>query len=171
LDAAQRREASRFLHKRQGSHGRWTGYWWGDHEYATALVSAALAGPGRRGDEILARRGLAWLAGRIRPSGAIISDMTGESSAFSMGCALAALARHGGEKHRKSAGRLRQWLIAHQRRDGSWSSSATLRLPFPDDVDPESLNDWTLGDGFGDICMDHKSLFTTASVVAALKQP
>jgi squalene cyclase len=169
LNQAGRRSALRFLRKRQGSRGRWSGYWWGDQEYATALAVVAFAEPGSSGDELIARRGFTWLARRINSSGDIISELTGEPSAFAAGCALAAFAQHGGEKYGKVVERLLQRLINHQRRDGSWSSSATLRIPFPDDVAPESFDYWTLGDGFGNICLDHKSLFTTAAVVAALK--
>jgi squalene cyclase len=168
LDAKERRNALAFLRKRQEVRGRWIGYWWADHEYPTTLALDALKRLGRSSDEARVRKALRWIASRIDSSGAVRSGVTGEASAFSTACALGVLAQNSRWHPSSAARKCLKWLIDHQRRDGSWASSATLRLPFPEDLEPESVEDWPLGDGFGDICLDHRSVFTTACVVGAL---
>jgi hypothetical protein len=53
--------------------------------------------------------------------------------------------------------------------DGSWPSTAALRIPPPDVEDPERYERWVLhGRGGGSILLDGRAIFTTATVVAAL---
>jgi squalene cyclase len=164
-----RYSALRFLRRRQEPGGQWIGYWWADCEYPTTLALDAVTRLGRKRDELVAEKALTWITNRVEPYGAIVSDATGKPSPFATACALGAFAQHFNENRIAPAAKCVEWLIENQREDGSWTASATLRLPLPDDRSPETFKDWRLGTGFGNICLDHRAVFTTASVVAALK--
>ena len=60
-------------------------------------------------------------------------------------------------------------LTRSQRPDGSWPSSAGLRIPPPDVVDPDDFSGWVDGGfGGGSIQVDWAGCFTTAAVLVAL---
>ena len=61
------------------------------------------------------------------------------------------------------------WLVQQQQPDGSWSSSARLRVPHPDDLNPNQFNQWVYhGTIQGSLIFDERSVFTTATVLQAL---
>jgi hypothetical protein len=61
------------------------------------------------------------------------------------------------------------WLCRQQRDDGSWQSSARLRVPFPDDEHPDTSTQWTYhGQIEGSIVFDGRAVFTTATVLRAI---
>lgn len=67
--------------------------------------------------------------------------------------------------------RIVRWLLDHQRADGSWPSSATLRVPPPDVISPDTVQDWIIsGKTEKAIALDHHSIFTTATVIKSLQQ-
>lgn len=132
------------LRRAQRDDGSWMGHWWDDDEYATARATEALARTGTDPKSV-ARAG-SWAEGRI------------EGSPFATALAVQTL-RVGG----KGGGVLahaRRHLLHQQRSDGSWTPSARLRVPAPDTTDPtEGVLSY----------VDDDSLFTTATVVSALR--
>ena len=65
------------------------------------------------------------------------------------------------------------WMLGEltraQRPDGSWASSAPLRIPPPDVLDPDDVAGWVDGRlGGGSIQVDWAGCFTTAAVLIAL---
>jgi hypothetical protein len=62
-----------------------------------------------------------------------------------------------------------QWLLGHQRPDGSWEPSAWLRVPPPDVFDPQSCSEWVEGGRVERaVVVDHRAAFTTATALSAL---
>ncbi len=148
-----------YLRRAQLEDGSWSGYWWVDREYATALAVDALA----LGDDADARpaleRGVSWAASRLRGAQGL--------TAFPLACALRAAlrGRTAAEAVRRGLGR----LVGEQLGDGSWPSSATLRIPPPDVIDPDTYHGWCVGGrGGGSIQVDRGRCFTTAAAVETL---
>lgn len=144
--------AVRHLAAHQHAAGNWTGYWWADDEYTTAL--AAEAHP--QGRAAAAR----WAVGRVGGDGAVRDDQ-GTPSAWATAWCLRILAL-GGERDAQQAGaRARGWLVGAQSGDGSWRASARMRVPLPDQVDARA-------EPIRLAAVDQNRVFTTAAVVGAL---
>jgi squalene cyclase len=154
-----------FLLARQQGDGSWRAYWWQDDEYATALAAEGLWGCGIAADRERVAAAAAWAAGRLAGAGVPTEDQP-EGSPFATAWCLRLL-ELGGDP--AAAARARTWLLEQQLPDGSWESSARLRVPHPDDEDPGLYRDW-IRDGLieGSLAFDHQRIFTTATVLAAL---
>ena len=170
-----------YLRRAQSDDGGWTAYWWCDREVATGLAAEALAESSAA--EALAessaaedadarRRAVDWAAGRVREDGSVGSVTHPTGSAFAAAWCLRLLLLGDDEHddgHMERAASAAAWLLRSQRADGSWPASAALRIPPPDVEDPERYERWALhGRGGGSILLDGRSIFTTATVVAAL---
>lgn len=63
--------------------------------------------------------------------------------------------------------RLLEQLATAQLPDGSWESSALLRVPLPDDQAPDRYSQWVMdGRKEGSLALDQQRVFTTATVLA-----
>jgi hypothetical protein len=149
-----------FLRRAQDGDGSWSGYWWHDDEYATALAVQALSAAG---DRASVARAVRWADSRIGADGAAQSLAHGGPSPFATALALAALTA-GGAPRRGARARAVSWLLSEQRSDGSWEPSAQLRIPAPDQRDPAAAPHTTSN------YVDDLGVFTTATVLAALAQ-
>jgi len=150
-----------FLKKTQQDDGSWKAYWWYDYEYATALAAEALATSGYQRNYQQVKLAIEWAAERISPSGAVYSRQYANNSAFATAWCVRILAlsneqHHIGTPLHKAV----RWLLDSQKSDGAWDSSALLRLPQADIVDPDTHPSQPFP--------DDKRLFTTATVIAAL---
>jgi len=64
-----------------------------------------------------------------------------------------------------------RWLLGQQLADGSWGSNHILRIPYPWSKDPWNQSFWKEdGKAVNAAIRDHRRLFTTATVFAALKE-
>lgn len=55
------------------------------------------------------------------------------------------------------------WIVSQQNDDGSWDSEEILRIPAPDILDPQSVNNWKRSSfGVNIITDDYGRVFTTA---------
>jgi mannose/fructose/N-acetylgalactosamine-specific phosphotransferase system component IID len=62
-----------------------------------------------------------------------------------------------------------EWLLNQQLADGSWSSNHILRIPHPSMMEPWKQPFWNQdGKAINAAIQDHRRLFTTATVFAAL---
>ncbi len=63
-----------------------------------------------------------------------------------------------------------KYLLQHQLEDGSWASTEMRRLPAGTDFTPWNSQDWKINDveSCGVLLRDHRHLFTTAAVLAAM---
>ena len=147
-----------FLRRVQATDGSWSGYWWNDDEYATAMGVQALSAAG---DRASVARAVRWADSRIGADGAAQSLAQGGPSPFATALALTALAA-GGAPRRGARDRAANWLLSEQRADGSWEPSAQLRIPAPSQRDPVAAPHTTSN------YVDDLGVFTTATVLAAL---
>jgi hypothetical protein len=144
-----------YLRRTQTEAGNWHGYWWGDSEYPTLLAVQALAAWGEDEDEPRIDAAAKWVA-QCCPT----------SSAFALACRVRILA----VRNREAATRLASTLVEMQNSDGSWPSSALMRIPPPHIVDPESAPTWSLDrKGFASLRLDQNRLYTTATALEALQ--
>lgn len=160
-----------YLRSTQARDGGWHAYWWSDPEYATALAAEALATNAQAEDGPRLQSAFGWADRRLDSDGAVRSAIQPDGSPFATAWCLRLLALapdQPGRRERLEKGL--DWLLHHQRADGSWTPSAALRVPPPDLVDAERLERWTLdGWGWGRIRFDQNGIFTTATVVDALR--
>jgi hypothetical protein len=141
----------------QRPDGRWCSYWWASDTFATALAVEALA-PYPASASALARAG-EWAVRALNSADLtafetanllIISTMTGYRETAAVPEAL----RH---------------LAFTMLPDGSWAPGALLRVPHPQDTDPDAVIDWVPGGRIeGAVVEDLRRVFTTATVAHAL---
>ena len=61
------------------------------------------------------------------------------------------------------------WLVGAQHPDGRWASSAWLRFPPTEVIDPGTIPEWHLGQMIrAGVMQDERALFTTATVLTAI---
>jgi squalene cyclase len=163
-------ETHEYLRRVQRSDGSWGAYWWSDREYSTALATEALFRSGQAADASLIRHSAEWAAGNIGKYGCVRTTDHPAGSPFATACDLRTLllAQELPEA-RKAAQVATTWLFLRQFSDGSWHSSARLRVPWPDDDQPDDYTEWVYGGRKeGSLIFDQNRTFTTATVLAAL---
>jgi squalene-hopene/tetraprenyl-beta-curcumene cyclase len=141
----------------QRPDGRWRSYWWASDTFATALAvevltahSAAATAVDRAGE---------WATRFLQSS---------ELSAFETANLLLVTAITGRQDATTAREALRH-LTFTMLPDGSWAPGAELRVPHPQDTDPDAVIDWIPGGRVeGAIVLDLRRIFTTATVVHAL---
>ncbi|HET6864625.1 MAG TPA: prenyltransferase/squalene oxidase repeat-containing protein [Solirubrobacteraceae bacterium] len=150
-----------FLRASQRDDGSWPAYWWDADEYATAWAVEALAADADHRAAVDAA--LNWCADRVSADGAVY-DADREPSPFATALALYALHAGGADisVHAEAAARAERWLLEQQLDDGSWRSSARLRVPAPSAHNPSPSPEVILR------YLPDSGLWTTATVLAAL---
>jgi len=140
----ERRNALAWMLNRQRPDGAWDAYWWATPLYpawwATRVFAAQMPAPARK-------RLLAFLLG-CRAAGA-----------FERALQALALSELG---ERDASARLARSLLAEQESDGSWRSSAVLRLSNPEIREP-----WRAIDA-GPCYLDERRVFTTVTALLAV---
>lgn len=143
----------------------WPSYWW-----ISPIVSTALVLDCARAFNMIPWRHLP----RIMLTVSALQNRDGgwgsvdrESCPFVTAYALDILAY--GKEHEMNRKRGAKWLVTHQLNDGSWQSCPIMRIPPPDCLDPDLIDDW-LEDGMGSrsLVRDQNRCFTTATVVSTL---
>jgi len=198
LDEPQRDAAIQYLRETQADAGCWPSYWWTDPAYTTALAATALERHGDRDDETRIAAAVEWATDQIDEDGRVVPAVVQSGSPFATACCLRTLRLRGVSRHQPAgitdggaasqqgrdcgadvristerdeaaADRAIEWLHRTQRFDGSWDTAASLQIPPPDVVDPETYDDWTIdGRGGGSVVFDQHRTFTTATVLSAL---
>lgn len=160
-----------YLRENQRSDGSWRSYWWGNPEFPTALAAQALARTGTAADQDRVETAVQWAHRRCNDTGCVVSsDFGGDGSPFGTACCLQLLCLRAGDTELDTAvDHSARWLARHQKHDGSWRSSALLRIPPPDVEAPDEYDEWTpYGRGGGSIQPDQNRLFTTTTALGAL---
>jgi Prenyltransferase and squalene oxidase repeat len=145
----------------QRDDGSWPAYWWDADEYATAWAVEALAGGAEH--RLAIDTAVAWCADRVCPDGAVY-DADREPSPFATALALHAMNSAGSTRSAQAAAaaRAERWLLEHQLDDGSWRSSAGLRVPAPSAQSPSPSSEVILR------YVPDRGVWTTATVLVAL---
>jgi hypothetical protein len=153
-----------YLRRTQLADGSWRAYWWCDHEYAAALAAEALASHGAAEDRERIARAVHWALGRLQTDGFVASAPYPAGSPFATAWCLRLLrlSENAANIAPAAEGAVR-WLLGQQLLDGSWTSSALLRVPPPGVLDPDGDTRDTL------LNLDSQRNFTTASVLMALQ--
>lgn len=166
-----RRRLYAFLRHTQQADGWWRAYWWyDDKEYATAAAVTALAASGDRRDTAAVARALSWACDAARRSAVVVTAAEPAGSAFAtaLRARILALDRDNAVAAAALDAAL-AWLLAGQRADGGWASSAWLRFPPTETVDPARIGEWQLGQMVrAGVMQDGRGLFTTATVLGLL---
>lgn len=148
-----------YLKSVQNDDGSWSSYWWVSKEYATCLaIEALLKIPGNENNETLYKAS-AWLkkneAGSAFCNSLKLFAMQKINFLF---CDFSPEIKY-----------LTYQLAAAQNNNGSWDSSAELRIPPPFVTNPDEYNSWRReGKGGGSIILDQNRVFTTITVLRAL---
>jgi squalene-hopene/tetraprenyl-beta-curcumene cyclase len=131
----------RWLLEHQEPNGSWFGRWGVNHIYGTGAVVPALVKAGVAAADPAIRRAVAWLEGRQNCDGGWGEDPRsyddprwvgrGESTASQTAWALLAL--HAAGERSSAVRRGVDWLIAHQRSDGTWDEPQFTGTGFPGD--------------------------------------
>ena len=159
-----------FVRHAQGADGLWRPYWWMDPEYATMLAAQMLERTGVVSDHEAVLRAAAAAQRRIDALGAVPTPVRPSGSPFATACAASVVAIAGQAQGRDALDRAAHWLVSGQAADGGWQSSAALRIPPPAVRDPDTYEHWVVGGkGGGSIVLDQARLFTTATVLWALR--
>lgn len=161
--ASYRERLRPYLAARRRDDGSWESYWWFDDEFATAEAVAALGA-----DET----SLSWAGERMECA----------ETPFAAAHALRILAC-GAANGARARGVAK--LLDMQQDDGSWPSSARLRVPRPDAVTPDRDVEWRMWAGlppgpvtiesvlrgtFNNYSPDHYRIYTTATALRALQE-
>ena len=162
------------LRAAQRADGSWSGYWWFDDEYTTALAAESLA---RQGDTAAIGAACRWAAARVED---FLGGRSGRS-AFALAWLLRTIAL--AAETRPLIDPLSSAIERMQEDDGSWPAGAVLRIPPPFVRNPSTVESWerwfglgaeggtleaTLRSTFSIFSLDQSGVFTTAAVVGAL---
>jgi hypothetical protein len=158
------------LRRVQREDGGFPSYWWHDPEYGVGLAAEALATARANGDAERVQRAIQWAGRRLDRGGFIATSDHPAGSPFASACGLwTLLCSDGAGDVRPAVLAASAWLLFQQRGDGSWMSSARLRVPWPDEEQPDRCTHWIYGGKKeGALVFDQRRVFTTATVVAAL---
>ncbi len=164
-------KSRKYLRSIQADDGSWPAYWWVDREYSTTVTITALSQSQDTLDRNCIEQALSWLSARVNMFGSLTTPLHVKGSAFASALCLSGLQYTQDETNQKLKQQLGDWLIQQQRFDGSWLPSAELRIPYPDEQEPDERHRWTrYGKGGGAILNDCNAVFTTATVLHALNQ-
>lgn len=159
-----------FLMSAQHADGGWRAYWWHDDEYATALAAEGLAACEVPADAERISSSVGWARRRLQGGPCVRTSDHPDGSPFATAwCLRLLLLGRRDPEVAAEATVVKTWLTQCQRQDGSWGSSARLRVPLPDDLAPNDFRRWQY-DGLieGSIVFDRRRVFTTATVLATL---
>ena len=161
----------------QQDDGSWTCYWWFEPAYATALAAGALAADGGSRALKAIERAVTWARSRTHA-------LREKPTPFELAWLLRILLLDGNLSS-VEVDRCLNLLLSLQEQNGSWRGSARLRIPRPDEPHPDRVERWTRWFGttagskdtedtlrrtFTIFSIDQRGIFTTATVLAALRE-
>lgn len=147
-----------YLLTKQSPEGYWPAYWWPSKEYTTALATESFAANGGTANDCC-KRALEWAMARAQEK---------PSSAFSAALLLRILIACEAVPS-ATADILITRILSDMRPDGSWPAAAQLRIPPPDNTDPDNYRYWQPdAGGGGSIQEDKHRFFTSATILSAI---
>ncbi|MFA5806239.1 MAG: prenyltransferase/squalene oxidase repeat-containing protein [Melioribacteraceae bacterium] len=159
-----------YIKENQNKEGFWESYWWDGRIYGTANSIKALSMFDRVKFDSAIIRGMDWLSSVQQLDGGWNNGNFGESSAFNTALCVSLLSKFGKNKYSYNCEKGIKWLLDNQMDDGSWKSIPIMRVPYEDQLNPwEEINKKNEAILYR-LTEDSRRLFTTATVVDALKQ-
>jgi squalene cyclase len=160
-----------FIRKGQNVEGYWNSYWWSDKLYATVNCMEALKARGEDDVDLLSKAEK-WIAGTQLANGGWTDSTTQDGGwPFSTALALKGLMLMPEPSFLANIKDGVNWLLDRQLFDGSWSYNHILRIPHPSVKEPWNQLQWKKdGKAINAAIKDHRRLFTTATVFAALSE-
>lgn len=159
-----------YIQGTQRPGGGWFAYWWCDHEYATALAAESLFAGGQEHDQRRVQWAVHWARRRLTQGDRAGNSDFPDGSPFATAWCLRVLLLDPQAWEDGTVARLTAWLVGAQLSDGSWPSSARLRVPLPEDTNPDAFTGWVYGGRIeGAVVLDQRRVFTTVTVLAALQ--
>lgn len=161
-----------YLLAKQQVNGSWSSYWWFADEYSTALALTVVEDPERRA------RAVYWAQKRL--VNLLNSDQAEE---FAIAWCVKLLSTYNNTSTLETCWQGVDFLLQHQCHDGSWQPSAKLRVPRPDNFNPQSVDRWKpwsgvfsglptldniLSETLNIYSLDCQGIFTTATALLAL---
>ena len=119
-----------YLSGEQSTDGSWKAYWWVDDIYATAFAIEALSIADRKKYQEKLDKAKVWIIDKFDGDRLLKNTKCSDGSAFATALGLRLLFLLGGMESNKSLiVKIVSWLEANQNVDGSWASSALMRVP------------------------------------------
>ncbi len=134
-------ELCKYLVSNQDSNGAWRAYWFVDEVYSTALATEALSFNGDPAYEANCDKALSWIITMFGNNSFISTNKCQNGSPFAtaLGARIIFFNDIEGRGEAIFQSTLK-WLLDNQNEDGSWQSSAFMRVP------PMSLKDPAMHD-------------------------
>jgi squalene-hopene/tetraprenyl-beta-curcumene cyclase len=153
---------ARLIRTLQTPAGFWEDYWWDGRTYSTYHACRLLF---LLGDHAPIGAACDWFVQACEPDGGWGNCIGGAAAPFHTALVVATLLLDEKHRHGTAARNGISWLLRAQQPDGSWPAVAIQRIPHPHLVAP-----WEDPEGCHMLPMliDHKRLFTTATVLGAL---
>jgi hypothetical protein len=161
----------------QRREGFWRSYWWIGPHYATAYALQVLCRVDAAANAERVRAARRWVLGAQTREGGWGATPGQPAAPFFTALALQGLLAGDrtapGDDDARSleapVSRGADWLLRAQEADGSWRASAWLVVPLPDEREPWARREWPIETrDVGSTRNDHRRLFTTGTVLAAL---
>lgn len=163
--------AAAYLVSHYRADGGWSSYWWPGGHYVAYLAIRALQGSGSRVGQREISATYADLRDQRDKSGAWVSVVTGQESAFDTAVCLSALLNARDPLlPRKEISSSVTWLLDAQLKDGGWPASAVLCVPSPRGNGAEDARSWWSAGAGGGLTLDINRVFSTTAVLRALLQ-
>jgi squalene-hopene/tetraprenyl-beta-curcumene cyclase len=158
-----------YIRRGQVEEGYWNPYWWSGKLYATVNCMETLKAAGDNDAKTL-DNAQNWIAKTQLADGSWSDSLQPlEGWPFSTALALKGLMVEDNPSVSKKIMNCVEWLLNQQLADGGWSSNHILRIPHPSMMEPWKQPFWNQdGKAINAAIQDHRRLFTTATVFAAL---
>ncbi len=165
------RELLPYLLQHQLANGGWGAYWTSDTVFTASFAIEALKFGNYPEHQKAVDNGLNWIMGKFSDQPFLRNYHFPNGSPWATALAIRALVLAGSRPVQQSKmTEAVKWLLEQQKADGSWESSATMLMPAPMVRETCNNGDFTDDETRNRIPLypDHKSLYTTATVIDAL---
>jgi len=144
-------------------------YWWTSPVYSTCYTIRAIKKINSSNYRKESTRLIQWLIKEQHIDGYWIDDFM-EKSTYYTALALITLMEQDFDVYSNNIQKGIKWILKNQMEDGSWLPTKKLKIPAPNVENPLEVTTWRKSSlGTNIIVEDHNRVFTTSTVVNALK--